>query len=116
MAKVEQTGVVAVVRLVEEIPQTDKGVGAVADTTQAAVFLDAAILGDTQKYDPVYGALNRLIQLADSKGIAQGDVPCQGVAPTLDLLKKGAVNLGGASLGLVGLGVFIKRAFEDSLL
>ena len=48
-------------------------------------------------------------------GVAQGDVAGQRVAPGLDLLQEGVVDLGGARLALGGLGVLVERALEDGL-
>ena len=42
---------------------------------------------------------------AGRAGIAQGEVAGEQLAPALDLLEKGLVDLGGALLRLCGLGV-----------
>ena len=116
MAKMEQARVVAVVSLVEKIPQTCKSIGSVADAAQTAIFLDAPVLGDAQKDDPVNGTLHRFVQFANCEGISKGDVSCQGVTPTLDLFQKGAVYLGGATLRLVGFRILVEGTFENGVL
>ncbi|GEM_PF-1969932 len=67
-----------------------------------------------KKDQAVNRALHGKIQLGLGEiGIAQGQIARQRIAPVFDFFEKRRVNFGGAFLGLVGFGVFVKRAFEN---
>ena len=93
-AEVEQAGVVAQVRLLEEPHQLGIDLFAVGEFQQLVFRFDAAVLADTQEDDAVDGHLDGEVELAfvGDLGVAQGDIARQQGAPTLDLAQEGFIH------------------------
>ena len=116
-AEVEQARVVPLVGAAEQLAQPGVDVRAVEESLEPAVGLDPPVLADAQEDDPVDRALDGEVELAlGEPGVAQGEVAGQLLAPALDLGQERVVHLGGAPLGLRGLGVPVERALEDGFL
>lgn len=110
----EQAGIVAVVRLTEISAKPLVYLRSILQGLQTGVGFDHAVCADTQKYDPVYDALNGEIEFALREPVvAQGDILRQILAPGLDFPEKSRIDLGGALLFLVALGVFVEGALEN---
>src|SRR5690606_14452396 len=110
--EVEEARVVALVRLLEEAHQALVEIGAGEQLSQVAGGFDAAVLADAEEDDAVDDPLDGEVEGGGVKRIAQGDVGGQLLAPVLDLLEEGVVELLGAAAFLAG-DVAVEIAGED---
>ena len=112
--EVEQTGVVSVIRLLEQGQQALVHVRAVDLGQKLTISLDTPIFADPQEDDPVDGHLYGEVELAAGQSwVTKGNVVGQGLSPGLDLCQEGIVYLGGALLEAGGLGILVERPLQD---
>ena len=100
----EQAGVVFLIGPAEQsLHKTVVDVGLLAEFEQLPVRLQSAILGHSQKNDPVNDPLNRGVEVVCRQiTVAQGEIARQNIAPAFDILQKFAINLGCAPIPLGG--------------
>ncbi len=114
--EMKEAGIVAGVRLLEELAKAGINAVAVDQGLQAAIIFQAAALADAQEDDAVNDALDGEIEFAlGEPRVAQRQVAGQLGAPALDCLEEFVVNVGSTALGFGGLGEFVKGAFEDGV-
>ena len=110
----EQTGVVAVVGLLEEFGEARIDAVAIDEGLESSVVFDAARLTDAQEDDAVNDALNGEVEFAlGQPGVAEGEVLGEFLAPALDGFQEGHIDFDGAALGLAGVGEFIVPTIVD---
>ena len=114
--EVEQTGVIAIIGIAEQLAQARVDVTTVEQSLQLTIELDATVFTDAQEDQAVDGHLDGIIQVTLAEGrVAQGDIMRQQVAPALDLRQEGVIHFSGAMLAGGTLGVLVERAFEHRL-
>ena len=115
-AKVEQPGVVFFVGLAEQCQQVRVHLFAVGGVAQCVLGLDAALLADAQEDDAVDGQLHGAVQLAGGqRGIAQGEVARQFLAPAFHFHQKSVVHVGRAALAFESHCKLVERALMHRL-
>ena len=100
--EVEQAGVVALVRTLEEFGQSAINASTVRQRLKAPVRLDAAIFANPQEHDPIDRPLDGEIQVPLRKvGIAAGGIAGQQIAPRLDFRQERGIDFRCALLDLL---------------
>jgi hypothetical protein len=116
VGKVEQPGVVLLIRLPEQHQQILVDLLAVGRVAQRVFGLDAALLADPQEDDPVDRRLHRAVDLAPVQaGVAQRHVARQVLAPALHFFQKSVVHVRRAFFTLQTLGELVERSLHHRL-
>ena len=115
-AKVEEAGVIPIVRLVVEMPKAIVNVLTVEQSLKLRVGLDTAILADAQEDDPVDGPLHGEVQFVDVQAsIPHRQIAGQRVTPLLDLGEKLGIHRRCPALSPRNR-ILVEGPLEDSVL
>lgn len=115
LLEMKKPGIVFIIGVAEELTQPSVDSLAFQKFVECLIFLNAAILANTEEENPVDGPLHDAVQFVDGQGwIAQGDIFRKSIPPLFYLCKNIVVDTRGSPLAFRGFGIFVERSQLDA--